>query len=477
LKIEGLGITPKTISLAQCRSLLEAHDYESFLDAVETEDIEFKGEPYRLELDPQKQELAKDVSGLANAGGGVILIGFKTTKDAAVLGDYVTELRPIPASQFRAEQYQSIIQEWIYPPPTVTLSWLPSGEDRGFAAVEVSSGDLEHSPHLIKRVVSDDGKRVEVVFGYVQRRQTNVQPSSVHQIHALLRSGLRMHEIGTQYSLIQDTLQQLVEAQSRTSEAKSAAGHAALKAAEFDRDRNQALAAGEFEAIPNLLLAAYPSEPVRMRGLFDPTESDLIRVLQDPPKLNGNGWDLSTGAPIENVHGRLRRGVKPGWKLLQLTRDGVLLFLARGDEGFLSWWSRRQEPDGPLFIVPFILAHCVYAFSLFARQIFEHAVPQPNVVTYTLQLRNMGTGKKGAMLHPKHMEPNKFILPEFYRQMPYPSESFQVEVPFDALPGEISYELVARVFEWFGFDRDKVPYSRSEGGKFLIDDLSLFKAT
>jgi hypothetical protein len=65
-------------------------------------------------------------------------------------------------------------------------------------AIEVAAGDPEHVPHLIKRTVSDDGKRSEVVFGYVERRQSSVPPSSVQQIHALLRSGLRMREISSQ---------------------------------------------------------------------------------------------------------------------------------------------------------------------------------------------------------------------------------------------------------------------------------------
>ena len=465
---------PKVISLAECRSLLETGDYDSFLDAVETEHLDFKSEPYRLDQDLQKQELAKDVSGLANAGGGVILIGFKTTKDAAVLGDYVTELRPIPGAHFRKEQYQSIIQEWIYPPPNVTLSWFASGDDRGFAAIEVLSGDQEHLPHLIKRVVSEDGRRIEIVFGYVQRRRVNVEPSSVHQIHSLLRSGLRMREISTQYRLIQDTLQQLVATQSEVSEAKSVEAQAAQKNVEFNRDKKQALAAGGFEDTPNLLLAAYPAESVRMRGLFDPTESELIRVLHQPPTLNGNGWDLTTDQPIENIHGRLRRGVKSGWKLLQLSRDGILLFLARGDDGFLSF-SATQQPDGPFFIVPFVLAHCVFAFTLFAHQLFEFAEPQPRILNYVLQLRNMENAGKAALLHPNHMEQNVHPDLSYYRAMPYSSESFTVEVPLGARPGEICYELVSRVFEWFGFDRNRVPYSRLEDGKRLIDDRSLFK--
>jgi hypothetical protein len=38
----------------------------------------------------------------------------------------------------------------------------------------------------------------------------------------------------------------------------------------------------------------------------------------------------------------------------------------------------------------------------------------------------------------------------------------------------VTYELVAGVFEWFGFDRDRVPNARFENGKGIIDDLSLF---
>ena len=88
---------PKTITLDEARRLLASHDYEAFLDAVETSHLEFKSEPYRLDQDLQKQELAKDVSALANAGGGGILMGFKTTKDSTVLGDVVAYVRPIPS--------------------------------------------------------------------------------------------------------------------------------------------------------------------------------------------------------------------------------------------------------------------------------------------------------------------------------------------------------------------------------------------
>ena len=44
----------------------------------------------------------------------------------------------------------------------------------------------------------------------------------------------------------------------------------------------------------------------------------------------------------------------------------------------------------------------------------------------------------------------------------------------DTSPGEVAYELVARVFDWFGFERDRVRNARVTDGKTVIDELSLF---
>jgi hypothetical protein len=58
--------------------------------------------------------------------------------------------------------------------------------------------------------------------------------------------------------------------------------------------------------------------------------------------------------------------------------------------------------------------------------------------------------------------------------MPYSSEGFEMTTALDTPPGEVAYEVVALVFEWFGFDRDKVPNVRVGDGKAVIDELSLF---
>jgi hypothetical protein len=326
----------------------------------------------------------------------------------------------------------------------VKIEWFGAGSENGYVAIEVLAGDPDHVPHLIKRTVSDDGKRVGVVFGHYERKRVNAPPSSVQQLHSLLRSGMRTEELSRQYRLIHDTLQQLVDAQNGKAEVESVR-----------------------------VLCAYPNEPVQMRGLLDPAASDLIRVLQSPPTLNGHGWDLTTNEQMLNIHGRMRRSVKEGWKLLQLTREGSLMFLARGDDAFLSV-STNQKTDGPLFVVPYVLAHTIYVFSLLAQEVFAFATPRPRAMTYELQLRNMENEKQAAMLHPLHMEINRYPSLSSYRPMPCESKDFTLTEPFEVSPGEITYELVAGVFEWFGFERDAVPRARFENKKGVIDDRSLF---
>jgi hypothetical protein len=54
-------------------AILAGGDFERFIGVAESLEVEFKGEPYRAEQDSQKFELAKDVTALANAAGGVIV--------------------------------------------------------------------------------------------------------------------------------------------------------------------------------------------------------------------------------------------------------------------------------------------------------------------------------------------------------------------------------------------------------------------
>lgn len=67
---------------AEVLAVLASGNFDPLVGLAETIDVEFKGQPYQVtDHDSQKFELAKDVSALANASGGVIIIGVQTRRD------------------------------------------------------------------------------------------------------------------------------------------------------------------------------------------------------------------------------------------------------------------------------------------------------------------------------------------------------------------------------------------------------------
>jgi len=95
---------------------LENGHFDELIGAVEDQHLECKAAPYQLQHEHQKQELAKDVYALANADGGIILIGVKTERNPVHFGDEIIESCPFPQTLVDPDQWQAVLRTWIYPP-------------------------------------------------------------------------------------------------------------------------------------------------------------------------------------------------------------------------------------------------------------------------------------------------------------------------------------------------------------------------
>jgi hypothetical protein len=85
----------KRLTVAEVLYFLGRGEFDEIIGTAEDEQLEFKGSPYYLASDAMKFELAKDVTALANSGGGLILLGFRTCKDPDYSFEFVDECRPI----------------------------------------------------------------------------------------------------------------------------------------------------------------------------------------------------------------------------------------------------------------------------------------------------------------------------------------------------------------------------------------------
>ena len=76
------------LDLTTLARIIADADFDRLVGEVENEWFDCKSQPYQLDAgDYAKRELAKDVTAFANAGGGYILIGFRTEPGAARFGE------------------------------------------------------------------------------------------------------------------------------------------------------------------------------------------------------------------------------------------------------------------------------------------------------------------------------------------------------------------------------------------------------
>jgi len=84
----------------QILAALGSGSFDSLVGEFETSQLECKRQPYDLASEEQKLELAKDVSALANAAGGLLVIGYSTVRDEAHQEDRIDRCRPFPLDRF-----------------------------------------------------------------------------------------------------------------------------------------------------------------------------------------------------------------------------------------------------------------------------------------------------------------------------------------------------------------------------------------
>ena len=95
--------------------IVETRTFDTLIGEIENDWFDCKKEPYQIQNESAKRELAKDVSSFANVGGGYIFIGVRTNHSAQHFGDEVEDSHPFPQNLVNTTQYRDILRTWIYP--------------------------------------------------------------------------------------------------------------------------------------------------------------------------------------------------------------------------------------------------------------------------------------------------------------------------------------------------------------------------
>ncbi len=448
------------MDMKQFSSIISNGEFDRLVGETESYWLECKGEIHRLGEDKGKRELAKDVSSFANSDeGGFILIGIQTGKSERHQVDTIMRIRPFLKETINIEKHHSIIKEWVYPNPEIRIEWISYNKsEKGILVIKIPPQSDVLKPFLISKTLEETGKRREISFGYVERKRANSQPKKVFELHQIFRDGLFY---GTNVNKRFEDVMALLQEQ-RLPITQPAKSEDVILTRISDAIMNSGL-----NDHRKMLIMGYTNNDITLPEWSD-SQSELVKALENPPKLRPSGWDLDIGKRSRVIKGVLRRSVDEGYKILDLYRDGTLIFGVIAERDFLTWG--RMEND--LKINSLALIETIYNFVTLFKVVIEKSVPKPSEVSIRIKLHHLHL--KGE---------NSFMVPYAVgafgaRRHDAPDNNFETTLFVDLSKsefdlGRVSYYVVEEVYLWFGMDSNMIPYVIEKDGAKFIDSAQI----
>jgi len=145
-------------------------DLEAMIGSEETSNLEFKDGRSLLNEQKKKEEIARDVSAMANAAGGIIVYGLHESNSVA------TSIAGCPAEPGKAEWFDQVITNNIEPKVQgVVVKRIDLPENKMALVVEIPKA-MSFAPHQSKP------NKI-----YYRRYNTTIQPMLDHEVRDLMR--------------------------------------------------------------------------------------------------------------------------------------------------------------------------------------------------------------------------------------------------------------------------------------------------
>jgi hypothetical protein len=263
---------------------LAAKQFDALIGVSEGVWLDAKESPYMLDTLKQKLELAKDVSALANAVGGIIVVGFDTARDALTTGERISEVKPFPLDMINSDRCRKVIQEYVYPPLDVQTSVYQAADGKGVAAIVVREGSSK--PYIVSKITDEVGKMAGAHFGYFERKQDVIPSITVERIQQQLAAGQQWGSIDQRLQAIESNMSAwgkpgpfqkmalLITDRERISRLKAAR-----------------LAVGRDDA-PLVYYMASPEGECDFPTLFRSRGERVVRLIENPPQLRPQGFKI-----------------------------------------------------------------------------------------------------------------------------------------------------------------------------------------
>lgn len=450
------------------RAIIANGEFDKLIGEIENDFFDCKGSLYIFDDAKGKYEFVKDITSFANAKGGFILIGIETDKNPTHLGDEVTRIRPFEQKRINIQQYLDIIREWIYPNPQgIDIKWIKSkkGSGTGIGVIEIPEQALSNRPFLIAKTIIDE-RKAEVVFGYVERELDRSRHLTVGDLRRLLQRGVSYEEsINQRLKNIEAAVFQGIGNNNLT----------ANMLEEVSKRISNTLEYRGLSEKRTIILSAFTSENIELKTIFKSMEdsNSIRRKLAFPPTtLRPNGWSIETRDEPQIIEGKFIRASKGDVEVVDLYRDGTLIFVGLADQNFLCWGPTYQDQ---LRFKPIALVELIYNFMRFYCEIvIDDFESKPKRFSVRVDLQQMLLDGVKSKLGPDGL--NSASQRHDLGTREAPSEHFSKTKDFPTSScnaSRVAFLVLKEIYLWFGIEEDGIPYTKLENSVRMVDPVAI----
>ena len=397
---------------------------------------------YLLKTPTGKWELAKDVAGLANLGGGVLVVGVRTEKTEGNFREVAAELRPVPVAMLDRVQYHDVIRDLVRPAVGFDVEYFPDPDHagKGYMTIHVEPLAEANRYALVRRMVTEDGKELDAV-GVPVRDSDQTRWLSADEVYRLLRDGQRANSP----TLAEVQLPSIAEDLN------------------WDEAVERLVELKDWED-PLLIWQSMPLKPVdllsRMWG-----RASISQTLANPPSLRGNGFNWYFLNEVRQFDGGAL--ASDGRRAIWVAPNGMITAAATANDAMLAW-AMQNYPDEPQRLN--VIAVVEITLEYF-RLVDENILPG----TATKFRHSIATRKFAG--DPPVVLPEG--LPNVVSSLSGRTTSADTRYQFDQyIPANAerdAYEALLRLYATFQLGPDRIPFAdtdnRSISSSKLLDWL------
>jgi len=371
-KEEIKEIETKKLKPEELLALLKDGKDGKFSDIIgveETEQIDFKEHLYRLNIEQNQYEFAKDIAAIANSGGGIICIGFEDGQHNTKLISYAKTLCPLPSNSLNLEQFSQVLTNKLVPiPPTDLVDYkFFGGNGKFYLAIRIKETPKEIIPFLIPWKNS----QTEYFLCPYRHGSSTRSLLNINKLHEYVSAGYRRNLSGTnELSQINEKIDIIMELLNERENPPIPSED--FKKKYLDYAKEKIVSKSGF-----FYIYAEPARPLDFEFSWNKDKGSVYDLLLDPPRLRDNGWDLQTaaryGEPPYPVGDRWE-SMNGSIKLTLVDKRGVV-FTAGALDDFLDWGvndykTSEKIPVGKL-INNYALVEYVDGFAKFLLKLID----------------------------------------------------------------------------------------------------------